>query len=628
MSFSISTFLSNIGSCSGDPKDIEKNLKLMNDEIQKRKLKLTKRNIRDIITIFYDETSKYPELNDFWGKYVNVIRYNNKEVRRLIVRDLIERDVKNKVPCPYSLLDIIFKDKELIKLINLPETYLQSALQVKNLTTDFLNYLGGDSKDGKIFRLNLGNLIADNWNCLMFPKDEEKITKSIEELLKYLGLNRCKLNQIDDADILLNFEHFRKVWCNLNMDAYLDNNQEEMFYHGKIVSRSGFFDCKKLLVDYEKGKIKIELFLDHLFDTMVHDNKKDEVLHHLKTNHIDIYYTFNNFKIDCDYEIGVIPKEINKHYSQMDYPSRLIKPEIGDSYFRIETSSLFVECDPKICSNDCDKESHYDFFKMMYIEDSETALKVINDLKNLAKNGAQQVMFMDIKCAVRDSKEQIAYINIYIPKSKLFSFNVYEIDNSQTMSNIVNILFSTRGFKIFCYDWKSMEQKFTEMFGDVFDIRRSEKFPISTIICLINRLNTLVESSGGECSIPKYFPMTWKNAYRYKSIDYSISNEEEISDDEESITKQQRKCIRKMSKNMAFRNLCYLTTSYDFDESESTHYSYWQRKPLRLEQKKEMTTRLLALYDIVYHLNNAMYKDSEYKNISLPITDVRTGFLK
>uniref|UniRef100_A0A0N5BUV1 Uncharacterized protein n=1 Tax=Strongyloides papillosus TaxID=174720 RepID=A0A0N5BUV1_STREA len=156
------------------------------------------------------------------------------------------------------------------------------------------------------------------------------------------------------------------------------------------------------------------------------------------------------------------------------------------------------------------------------------------------------------------------------------------------------------------------------MFIDVFEIGGSIKFGNATVICLINRLCTLVEAGGNKCSIPLYFPTTWRKAYQCKNFSYN--NE---SDDDEEITKWQRKHFRNMSSKIEFRSLCYLATSYDYDESESFPYSYWQRKSLREDQRKEMATRLLALYDIYSALGSAMRKNPEYQKYADPITQVR-----
>uniref|UniRef100_A0A0K0FBX3 CRISPR-associated endonuclease Cas1 n=1 Tax=Strongyloides venezuelensis TaxID=75913 RepID=A0A0K0FBX3_STRVS len=117
------------------------------------------------------------------------------------------------------------------------------------------------------------------------------------------------------------------------------------------------------------------------------------------------------------------------------------------------------------------------------------------------------------------------------------------------------------------------------MFSDVFEIGGSIKFGNAAVICLINRLCTLVEAGGNKCSIPL-----------------------------------------NISSKIEFRSLCYLATSYDYDESESFPYSYWQRKSLRGDQREEMATRLLALYDIYSALGNAMRKDPEYQKFADPIT--------
>uniref|UniRef100_A0AAF5D171 Uncharacterized protein n=1 Tax=Strongyloides stercoralis TaxID=6248 RepID=A0AAF5D171_STRER len=599
MSLPLSTFLSDIVLCSGDFKGADACFKALNNEVQRKKFKLRKNDLKEIMITFYNETSKYPELNKFWGKYTNILQYNNKEFRRLIVYNLIENDVNKGAPCPYRVLGIIFEDKELIKLITLPQTFLQAALQVKNLCPDYLIYLGGDSPKGKSFRANLGNLIVDNWRSLMYPENVDQTSEAIESVLKYINITREK-----------------KVWCNLNLEAYVNDEKEDYFDHSRIVKKHNLFNYKKLLVDYRKGKIKNELLFEHLYDITMYEDKREELLEYLKNRYEDVYNVFKDIKYNNDCEIGTIPEEICKFYRSGGYPSKIIQPKFGAEYFSIKKATIFDQCDPDVCVGKCDKTSHSSWFKMVFIEDTQEALRIIEDLDELLKEIKKQVIFIDIKTAIKDDKEYIIYINLFVPKSRLISFNLDKINNSQTM-NAVNLqYFATIG-------------KFTEIFRDIFDTRENGEFPVATVVCLINRLNTLVESTGEQCSIPKYFPSTWRKAYQYDSIDYNNDDDDEsiieMDDEEGVISKQQRKCIRNMSLNMEFRNLCYLTTSYDYDESESIPYSYWHRKPLRVEQQQEMMTRLFAMYDILFKLNNAMYKDPEYKNISLPILNVRIG---
>uniref|UniRef100_A0A0K0FQQ4 Ankyrin repeat protein n=1 Tax=Strongyloides venezuelensis TaxID=75913 RepID=A0A0K0FQQ4_STRVS len=65
---------------------------------------------------------------------------------------------------------------------------------------------------------------------------------------------------------------------------------------------------------------------------------------------------------------------------------------------------------------------------------------------------------------------------------------------------------------------------------------RGTDFPYVKAIGLLNRLNIIVEAGREKCSIPRSFPETWKNAYKYKSIDYTnyCDNEvEEVHSDDE-----------------------------------------------------------------------------------------------
>uniref|UniRef100_A0A0K0F6C8 RING-type domain-containing protein n=1 Tax=Strongyloides venezuelensis TaxID=75913 RepID=A0A0K0F6C8_STRVS len=629
MSSIIDNFLSSLSAHSGCVKGVEESFKSLNNEIKNKKVTIGKRDVKNIISTMYLETRNYPELNQFWGRYTNILQYNNKEVRRFIVKELVGKDVDRNVTCPYRVLDLLFQDREMVKICENKKTFFQAVLQVRDLCPDYLNYLGGDSKSGETFRKNLGNFIIDTWRPLFLLKPSEEIPKYIGEVLRYVGLNRSKLNQIDDCDIVSNFQNFKKVWCNLDFDAFDSKCKEQYYDHTRTVQKHNSFNYGKLIDDYKKGNVKKDIFLENLYVMMMYEEKREEILKCLTSKLEEFYEIFKNLDIDFNSDIGVIPEEITKLYTIDEYPSKIIKPTFGDSYFSYQKSSLFRECNPMECNQSCDKSSHHDWFKLTLVEDSNRAIEVIDKLKGRVVEGSTTVLFMDIKLSIKDSTEEITYINIFFPRSEFISFNLGKINNSFAANKIVDFLFSTKEYQICCYNNIEMKKKFAELFREVFRDRIGQ-FPYATVIGLLNRLSTLVESGGEECSIPKYFPNTWKQAYRYKSIDYTkySDDEEEVVedvDDEISITKQQRRCIRKMSPHMEFRNLCYLTTGYDYDESESTPYSFWHRNPLRTQQHEEMKTHLIALYDILYYLNNAMYKDPDYKNIGVPILTVRIG---
>uniref|UniRef100_A0A0N5CEK6 Ankyrin n=1 Tax=Strongyloides papillosus TaxID=174720 RepID=A0A0N5CEK6_STREA len=625
----IENFLSKLSDHSGCVKGVEESFKSLNNEIKNKRVTIGKRDVKNIISTMYSETRKYPELNQFWGRYTNILQYNNKEVRRVIVKNLVGNDAEGNVVCPYRVLDLLFQDKEMVKMCESRKTFFQAILQVKDLCPDYLHYLGGDSRTGEKFRKSIGDFIIDHWRPLFIPESGEEVPKYIDEVLRYVGLNRSRLNQVDDSDIVQNFQSFRKVWCNLNFDA-VDNDCKEQFYdNSRAVQKHNSVNYGKLIDDYKSGIVKREIFLENLYGMMMYGEKREEILKRIKIKLEEFYGFFKNLDFDHHSDISVIPEEITKLYTLDEYPSKIIKPTIGDSFFSYQKSSLFRECNPKECNQNCDKSSHHKWFELTLVEDSDRAVEIIDKLKKRVVEGSTTVLFMDIKLSIKFSTEEITYINIFLPRSEFISFNLSKINNSFVASKIVDFLFSTKEYQICCYNNVEMEKKFVEIFGNVFRDRNG-KFPYATVIGLLNRLSTLVESGGEECSIPKYFPNTWKLAYRYKSIDYSkySDDEEEVIehvDDEVGITKQQRRCIRRMSSHMEFRNLCYLTTGYDYDESESAPYSFWHRNPLRTQQREEMKTRLIALYDILYYLNNAMYKDPDYKNIGVPILTVRIG---
>uniref|UniRef100_A0A0K0FDV2 FRIGIDA-like protein n=1 Tax=Strongyloides venezuelensis TaxID=75913 RepID=A0A0K0FDV2_STRVS len=130
---------------------------------------------KDVETM-YAETRKYSELNELWKVFKDIIRYKNKEVRRLIVERLVEKDVEKKrslsTPCAITIV----------------QRQINAAL--------------GELGDFIVF--NLGYFfICDEEQDL--SKHAEKVSKCIKDVLIYNSVSRQKLHQIDNCDIAFNF---------------------------------------------------------------------------------------------------------------------------------------------------------------------------------------------------------------------------------------------------------------------------------------------------------------------------------------------------------------------------------------------------------------------------------------
>uniref|UniRef100_A0A0N5C5E0 HDAC_interact domain-containing protein n=1 Tax=Strongyloides papillosus TaxID=174720 RepID=A0A0N5C5E0_STREA len=452
----VETFISKISSSSGCYEDVKASF-AVNKDIKNKKATLGKRDIKLIVETMYEETREYPELNKLWGTYTNILQYNNKEVRRLIVERLVEKDVEGKKVCPHRVLELLFKDKEMVKLVKNKKIYFQAALQVKELCPTYLSYLGGDNNEGKRFRGGLGDYITDNY-CSFFiyneeqdlSKRNEEVSKCIEDVLNFVGVSRSRLHQIDDCDIVSNFLELKRICSNIDINAFHKGDLEKVHNHSRPIKDHELCNFKNLISNYEKGRVKKEIFLENLYNIMLDIDKRENLMKHLERNKNEFSPTFSclNFDGDCDF------------------------------------GEIFLE-----------------------------------NLYNI---------MLDI-----DKREELM---------------------------------------------KHLERN------------KNEFFP--TFSCL---------KFDGDC-------------------DFGVIPKEIIV-----LYTADKTHIRKMSKNMEFRNLCYLTTGYDYDESESEPYSFWHRKPLRDQQRQEMLTRLVALYDITLNLNNAMSGDPENKGHDFPIFSARVA---
>uniref|UniRef100_A0A0N5CI98 Uncharacterized protein n=1 Tax=Strongyloides papillosus TaxID=174720 RepID=A0A0N5CI98_STREA len=212
----VETFISNIFSSSGCCKDVETSFKSLKNDIEKKRATLGKRDIRKIVETMYEETRKYPELNDLWGTYTNILQYNNKEVRRLIVKKLVENDAEKNKVCPHRVLELLFENEKMVEMVDEKKIFFQAALQVKGLCPKHLCHLGGDNKQGKEFRKLLGNDIENKYGFFNSTTSEES-SRCIEAVLIDVGISRSRLHKIDDCDIVLNFKEFKRIHSNVDL---------------------------------------------------------------------------------------------------------------------------------------------------------------------------------------------------------------------------------------------------------------------------------------------------------------------------------------------------------------------------------------------------------------------------
>uniref|UniRef100_A0A0N5BPX0 VHS domain-containing protein n=1 Tax=Strongyloides papillosus TaxID=174720 RepID=A0A0N5BPX0_STREA len=168
----------------------------------------------------YDETKIYHELNKLWWKYPYILKYNDKEVRQLIVKTLVEKDVEDKKVCPHLVLEILIKNKEMVKMVN-KKIFFQAALQVKKLCLTYLHYLGGDNIEGKKFRRKLCNFIENNCGPFFIYDEQqelsernEEVSRCIKVVLSKVGVSRSRLHQIDESEIASNFSEFKRIHAN------------------------------------------------------------------------------------------------------------------------------------------------------------------------------------------------------------------------------------------------------------------------------------------------------------------------------------------------------------------------------------------------------------------------------
>uniref|UniRef100_A0A0N5BUV0 VTC domain-containing protein n=1 Tax=Strongyloides papillosus TaxID=174720 RepID=A0A0N5BUV0_STREA len=161
------------------------------------------------------------------------------------------------------------------------------------------------------------------------------------------------------------------------------------------MEKPSFLNYEKLLKDYSRGMVKKEILYELLYEIYIYENKREELLSYFKSRYNNIYYIFKDLKYRSVCETGFIPDQIIRICTPRGYPSTIIKPQFQTEYYSLEKSKLFIECDPNTCVKNCDKKSHKKWFKINFVEDSESSLKVVEELKDLAKNGQNQTLFLE-----------------------------------------------------------------------------------------------------------------------------------------------------------------------------------------------------------------------------------------
>uniref|UniRef100_A0A0N4ZR34 RNA-directed RNA polymerase n=1 Tax=Parastrongyloides trichosuri TaxID=131310 RepID=A0A0N4ZR34_PARTI len=576
--------------------------------------KLTNSEIKTIIQKFYGVTKENPHLNVIWGKHTNILQYNNKDVRRTIVKDLVEKDVVAGKIAPYNVLNLVFQDRELVKLITLKETFIQAALQVQDLYLGHIDEFKNRMIDGTNLQDLLRKFIGEKAECLIEPLKtladgvQEKLSDCVESLIDELKLNRSNLNKIDLLEIQQNFYNYIKTVCNINPEVLESVDNENLFILDREIKAK--INHENIVEKYKMNTIKKDLALDILFChlTGLMEDERGKILRYIGRQSKDLYDVLG--KLDYEYYIknNKIPSILNELSRSSEYPSNVIKPKYGDKYFSYKNSSLFKLNNQQELFHSSNSETHGKWPYMKFITTVDEVDKELTEIQSFLKTVKKQMMFLDVKFAVNEGRERPVYLNIHMQlckREKFLSFDLDKISHSAKISEIVKYFFNLQNMFIVVFHWEKLKEKMSGIFKTIFIIFDQDKSKRAQIVCLTFLVRSLVEGEGKKCSLTQLFPETWEEVFcgKGKNNIYEIDLNDELPN---SILRSIRSGVKN---GMSFSQLCYLTTQHDFDDSDDLNdglYSFWQRKPLRKQQEEAMATKILAMYDIMEKFNDGI----------------------
>ncbi|CEF65184.1 Hypothetical protein SRAE_1000343700 [Strongyloides ratti] len=595
-------FLKQLVELENDNTEANKVFKNFNKELnpidrnRRQKNTLKKETCVAIIEKFYEVTKLNKNLNSIWGNYTNILKYNEINCRKKLIK-LMENDCE-KETIPPGVLGLFFNEKnDLARYITKKEIVIQAICIVENISINSLEK-SKVIKDMEEFFLSIdGNFLKNLNNSSIMSEDERE--EYFEDFY-----NRYKIKKeyvIELYLIIENVDKFSQLFDifkeTFDGSMVLDTSISVFNDPSDFVSFNKISNIKKLLKNFQKNIIKESVFLDNVYKMCIEDSSNKKILLNFMEKDI---YPKELVSIIKDFEMtsydNEIPKKFNFLSSNDNFPSSK-KYYFNES--NIDNLTIFNTIDSvKILDNE--------IIKSLEINPTETPF-----------------FFFDIKTMIMYRKEYLAYITIKRGKS-FWIINCINPENQVFVFDFLEKIFTNIDISIVMYNFQQTMNKLCSFFKLA---EKKMKKTISNIFSIHLIINSFVHKNSEDPEIKKIFPFTYKDVFVYNDEFKNLSNKnqsikfvEKILDDGDSVMSQ---TIKNICKDLSFSQAVHLILEKPFDESEDTKYSFWQRNPLREAQMLSMKMRLNALEEMFMKLREIINKkmNLNYKKNYIPRTE-------
>lgn len=576
-------FLKQLSELDNDKDKANKLFKNFNKELnpinrdKKQKNTLKNEMCVRILEKFYEVTKLHKELNEIWGNYTNILKYNEINCRRKLIR-LIESDCE-KETIPPGVLGLFFSIKnDLAKFITKKEIVIQAICTVEDILTKSLEE-SKVIKDLEKFFSTEDGIFLKNLNNSSIMTEEERDDYFKEFCNKY----KIRSDYLLEIYLIVeNVDKFSQLFDVIKEDVegniIMDTSISGVDAPSDFISSSRYSNIKKLLRNFNNQKIKSSVFMDNVYKMCVEDRDNKGIL--LETMGRD--------------KKGY-PKELTTIINECDtfsYDDEISKE--FDFMFRNET----YPSSKKYYYNDSD-------FENVNVIDIVNGVKILEDEieKSLESNQSETpFFFFDIKTTIKYNKEQLAYIALK-RKNSFWIIDCHDTQKQVFVFDFLEKLFTNVNISIVMYNSKKTINKLSLFFKFA---KEKMKKTISNIFSIYLIINSFVRKDSSDPEIKKIFPSTYKEVFVYNNEHESHENKIEkqeilgdLIDDGDSVMPQ---TIKNICKDLTFSQAVHLVLGKPYDECEDTEYSFWQRNPLREAQKSSMKMRLNALEEMFMKL--------------------------
>uniref|UniRef100_A0A0N5A3V1 DNA helicase n=1 Tax=Parastrongyloides trichosuri TaxID=131310 RepID=A0A0N5A3V1_PARTI len=606
--------LNQYGRAGIDRKDQEK---------PKKAFVLKDNESKEIIRKMFQISLNNDEVKDIWFQYPNILKINYKNVKSYL--DGLIKNICIEKPVPTGLLKALFSKRvNVVNRVPIFKGYIQALFTVENprikeneLSEEMKNQLSSFVVSGGEGSKILNHILATHKKENLFDNQV-----FINFCQKY---NILKERCIDIYGIIRNIRALSIMFT-----IPSGNNDEKLKYNNTILvedHKSNYMNEKNIYsllnayfirnpnIEY---KIKTSVFLDNVFKMCwQHGDNKSKILTILKERYKrdirrNFFEAIENLEIDHSKDL-LVPDNYNQFSSSTD---------------RYPKDDDFYSC-------------RLDISNVQEIKTLDNLNEFIKLIKTITENGEKDkkapFFYFDIKLKIDDKDEELAYINIKYEK-KYYMINCSAFNVTQ-IKGLLNEIFGNANLSLVVYDYGFIKEKLSKIYKELKDHITKPK---TNIFDILNILKSFVGLADSHPEIIDLFPDTCLDVFRYK--DKMIKVRRFGNDGKSEIEYRHRNnianmaisrdgkfhtTIKRMIRIFEFSQATQLILDKEFDNSEDTVYSFWQRNPLREAQKSAALFKINALEDMFKALRKVVYSKKEreyYHLIEKPISKTELFF--